>query len=120
MKDAEIGLQLVADSLASAELTEQKKLPDASYWVNGENHALGRKFHGLYLSFRRRPDEAPVQSLVVPSGEYHASRGYTLRAAGAVRTIRHGRLLEEHTGWVWTVIDNVAPEPGEDGSRPVA
>ena len=120
MKDAEIGLQLIADSLASAELTEQKKSPDASYWVNGENHALGRKFHGLYLSFRRRPDEAPVQSLVVPSGEYHASRGYTLRAAGAVRTIRHGRLLEEHTGWVWTVIDNVAPEPGEDGSRPVA
>jgi len=56
----------------------------------------------------------------VPAGEYHASRRYTLRAAGAVRTIRHGRLLEEHAGWVWTVIDNVAPELGEGGSQPPA
>ena len=120
-KDAEIGLQLIANSLASAELTEQKKAPDSSYSVNGENPALkGRQFHGLYLSFRRRPDEAPVQSVVVPSGEYHASRRYTLRAAGSVRTIRHGRLLEEHTGWVWTVIDNVTPESDEGGSRPPA
>jgi hypothetical protein len=116
--DAEIGLQLIANSLASAELTEQKKSPDASYSVNGENPARkGRQFHGLFLSFRRRPGEAPVQSLVVPSGEYHASRRYTLRAGGSVRTIRHGRLLEEHTGWVWTVIDSVAPESAEGGTR---
>jgi hypothetical protein len=117
-KDAEIGLQLLANSLASAELTEQRKSPDASYSVNGENPArTGRQFHGLFLSFRRRPDEAPVQSLVVPSGEYHASRRYTLRVAGSVRTIRHGRLLEEHTGWVWTVIDNVTPEAAAGGPR---
>src|SRR4030095_16208031 len=36
-KDAEIGLQLIANSLASAELTEQKKTPDASSSGNGEN-----------------------------------------------------------------------------------
>jgi hypothetical protein len=37
-----------------------------------------------------------------------------------VRTIRHGRLLEEHTGWVWTVIDNVTPESDPGGSRSAA
>jgi hypothetical protein len=117
-KDAEIGLQLIANSIASAALTEQKKLPDASYSVNGENPARkGRQFDGLFLSFRRRPEEAPVQSLIVPSGEYHASRRYTLRAAGSVRTIRHGRLLEEHLGWVWTVIDYITPESQDGGSR---
>lgn len=110
-KDAEIGLQLIANTLASAELTEQRKGPDARYSVNGENPAVKRRrVHGLLLSFRRRPEEAPVQSLVVPAGEYHPSRRYTLRTGQSVRTIRHGRLLEEHTGWVWTVIDNVAPE----------
>jgi len=120
-KDAEVGLQLIANTLASAELTEQKKAPDASYSVNGENPAVqGRQFHGLFLSFRRRPEEAPVQSLVVPSGEYHPSRRYTLRTGQSVRTIRHGRLLEEHTGWVWTVIDYVASESDAGGSRPAA
>ena len=120
-KDAEVGLQLIANTLASAELTEQKKAPDASYSVNGENPAVqGRQFHGLFLSFRRRPEGAPVQSLVVPSGEYHPSRRYTLRTGQSVRTIRHGRLLEEHTGWVWTVIDYVASESDAGGSRPAA
>ena len=118
-KDAEIGLQLIANSIASADLTEQKKSPDASYSVNGENSAhKGRQFYGLFLSFRRRPEEAPVQSLIVPSGEYHPSRRYTLRTGGTTRTIRHGRLLEEHTGWVWSVIDNVAPDAEATGSRP--
>ena len=116
-KDAEIGLQLIANSIASAELTEQKKTPDASYSVNGENPALkGRQFHGLFLSFRRRPEEPAVQSLIVPSGEYHASRRYKLRTGQSARTIRHGRLLEEHTGWVWTVIDNIAAESDSGGA----
>jgi hypothetical protein len=34
-----------------------------------------------------------------------------------VRTIRHGRLLEEHLGWVWTVIDYITPESQDGGSR---
>jgi hypothetical protein len=120
-KDAEVGLQLIANSLASAELTEQKKAHQASYSVNGENPALqGRQFHGLFLSFRRRPEEAAVQSLIVPAGEYHPSRRYSLRTAQSVRTIRHGRLLEEHTGWVWTVIDNVTSESDAGDARPAS
>ena len=120
-KDAEIGLQLIAHSLASAELTEQKSTRDSSYSINGENPAVrGRQFHGLFLSFRRRPEEAWVQSLVVPAGEYHPSRHYTLRTGQNARTIRHGRLLEEHTNWVWTVIDYIVPDADAVGPRPSA
>jgi len=50
----------------------------------------------------------------VPAGEYHASRIYTLQTGMSKRTIRHGRLLEQHADWVWTVIDPVPP--GTDGS----
>ena len=83
--------------------------------VNGHNPATaGRRFHGLFLSYKRRADEPPVQSLIVPAGEYHASRIYTLQTGMSKRTIRHGRLLEQHADWVWTVIDPVPP--GTDGS----
>lgn len=116
-KDAEIGLQLIATTLASAELTEQRKTREATYAVNGENPAIaGRQFHGLYLSFTRRPDEPPVQSLVVPAVEFHASQRYTLRTGLSARTIRHGRLLEQHADWVWTVIDPVPPESDVAGA----
>jgi hypothetical protein len=40
-----------------------------------------------------------------------------LHTGQSVRTIRHGRLLEEHPGWVWTVIDNVPAEPDAGSSR---
>ena len=114
-KDAEIGLQLIANTVAAAELVEQKKVRDDHYSVNGQNPATaGRRFHGLFLSYKRRADEAPVQSLIVPAGEYHASRLYTLQTGPSKGTIRHGRLLEQHADWVWTVIDLVTP--GTDGS----
>ena len=120
-KEAEIGLQLIAHSLASAELTEQKKTHSTSYSVNGENTSgKGRQFHGLVLLFRRRPEEAMVESLIVPATEYHPSRRYLLRTGQSLRTVRHGRLLEEHMTWVWTVIDNVAPESDSGGSRSAA
>ena len=38
-KDAEIGLQVIATTLASAELTEQRKARETTYSVNGENPA---------------------------------------------------------------------------------
>ena len=114
-KDAEIGLQVIANTVAAAELVEQKKARDDHYSVNGHNPATaGRRFHGLFLSYKRRADEPPVQSLIVPAGEYHASRIYTLQTGMSKRTIRHGRLLEQHADWVWTVIDPVPP--GTDGS----
>jgi hypothetical protein len=116
-RDAEIGLQLIANSLARAEFTEQKKPPGASTVNGGKGAIKGRQFDGLFLSFRRRPEEPAVQSLVIPAGEYHTSRRYTLRIGKSERTIRHGRLLEQHTDWVWAVIDNVAPESDVVGSH---
>jgi hypothetical protein len=108
--DAEIGLQLIANALTSADLFEQRKARAIDYTVNGENPSVtGRQFHGLFLSFNRREGEAPVQSLIVPAIEYHPSRYYTLRIGNSARTIRYGRLLEGHADWVWTVIDSVAP-----------
>ena len=116
-KGAEIGLQLIATTFAGAELTEQRKPREATYSVNGENPATaGRQFRGLFLSFSRRPDEPTVQSLIVPAVEFHASRRYTLRTGFSTRSIRHGRLLEQHADWVWTVIDPVPPESDAAGA----
>ena len=38
----------------------------------------------------------------------------------STRTIRHGRLLEQHADWVWTVIDPVAPEADAVGAALIA
>jgi hypothetical protein len=116
-RDAEIGLQLIATTLAGAELTELRMARGAGYPVTGDKSAAaGRHFRGLFLSFNRRPEEAPVQSLIVPALEFQPSRLYTLRTGLSTRTIRHGRLLEEHADWVWTVIDPVSPAPDAAGS----
>ena len=70
-QEAEIGLQLIANALANADLCEQRKVREADYSVNGESPAAtGREFQGLFLSFNRREGEAPVQSLIVPAVEY--------------------------------------------------
>ena len=113
-RDAEIGLQLIANAVASAELFEPHKVREADDSVNGDNPSVaGRQFHGLFLSFNRREGEPQVQSLIVPAVEYHPSRHYTLRIGNSLRTIRrtirYGRLLEHHADWVWTVIDPVSP-----------
>ena len=115
--EGEIGLQLIADALVCADLSEQRKVRADDYSVNGENPAAsGRQFHGLFLSINRREGEPPVQSLIVPAVEYHPSRLYTLRIGAAARPIRHGRLLEQHADWVWTVIDSVSPGTDATGS----
>jgi hypothetical protein len=104
--DAEIGLQLIANSLKSAELTAQRKPSDGDVLVDGiPARSLERRFHGLFLTFSRRPGEPPVQSLIVPVADYHPGRRYVLRTAGSEQLIRYGRLLEQHTDWVWTVIE---------------
>jgi hypothetical protein len=116
-REAEIGLQLIANALVSAELFEQRKERADDYSVAGEPApGNGRQFHGLFLSFNRREGEPTVQSLIVPAVEYHPSRLYTLRIGTSTRTIRHGRLLEQHADWTWTVIDTVSPGTDATGS----
>ena len=107
----EITLHAADLAIASAELSEQRKARDADYSINRQHSPPAtQQFHGIFLSFSRRPNEPPVQSLIVPAVEFHASRRYTLRAGSSSRAIRHGRLLEQHADWVWTVIDPAAPE----------
>ena len=108
---AEIGLQLIANTLISAELVEQRKA-DAHYSVDGEHAApVGRKFRGLFLSFSKRAGDPPVQSLIVPPVEYRADKRYMLQIPGAARPIRYGRLIEQHIDWVWTVVEPLEPDP---------
>jgi hypothetical protein len=109
-QEAEIGLQLIANALGNADLCEQRKVREDGYSVNGESPTVtGREFQGLFLSFNRREGEPPVQSLIVPAVEYHASRPYTLRTGDSQHTMRYGRVLERHADWVWTVVDPLAP-----------
>jgi hypothetical protein len=109
--NAEIGLQLIANTLTAAKLIEQRKARDADYSVDGDHDALsGRRFGCLFLSYNRRAGEPAVQSLIIPPVEYQPSRRYTLQTANSQRAIRYGRVLEQYTDWVWTVIEPLEPE----------
>lgn len=112
--NAEIGLQLIANSFTTAELVERRASRDADYSVDGEQRPAGRRFRGLYLSFTRRAGEPAVQSLIVPPVEYQPAKRYLLQLVDSALTIRYGRLLEQHSDWVWTVIE--PQEPGAAAS----
>jgi hypothetical protein len=118
---AEIGLQLIANSVVAAELVEQPKPRDSDYTVDREPTAGGeRRLRGLFLSYSRRVGEPAVQSLIVPQADYQSGRRYALHTAGAVRVIRYGRLLEQQPDWVWTVIEPVEPAAAATGAPPTA
>jgi len=108
--NAEIGLQLIANSLAVAEIVEQRAVKAANYSVDGEPPRAGRRFRGLFLTFNRSAGEPPVQSLIVPPVEYQPAKRYDLQLAELTRPMRYGRLFEQHTDWVWTVIDPIEPD----------
>jgi hypothetical protein len=79
--------------------------------VDGEYDAVsGRRFGCLFLSYSRRVGEPAVQSLIIPPVEYQLSRRYTLQTPRSQRTIRYGRMLEQYTDWVWTVIEPLEPD----------
>ncbi len=110
--NAEIGLQLIANTLAAAELIEQRKPRDTDYSVDGEHDPLsGRRFRGLFLSFSRRAGEPAVQSLIVPPVEYQPSRRYTLQTSDrAAHDPVRPRCSSSTTDWVWTVIEPLEPD----------
>ena len=116
---AEIGLQLIANTLVIGSLIEQRKLRDGNYALNGDHPGdAGRRFYGLFLSFHRRAGDSPVQSLIVPPVEYQVGRRYTLQVDNSVRTIRFGRLIEQQKDWVWTVIDPLEPDAAPTDAPP--
>jgi len=105
---AEIGLQVIANTLVGVELVEQKKGSggDADYSVEGEHSTLdGRVFAGLFLALRKREGEAAVQSLIVPAVEYQPARRFRLNTSRSTVPIRFGRLIEQQPDWVWAAVE---------------
>lgn len=103
---AEIGLQLIANTLIGVDLVEQRKSHDTDYSVDGEATTInGRLFHGLFLSLKKRESEPAVQSLVVPAAEYQPAKRLKLMTSKSASPIRFGRLLEQQPDWVWATVE---------------
>ena len=105
---AEIGLQVIANTLVGVELVEQKKGGggDSDYSVEGEHSTLdGRVFAGLFLALRKREGEMAVQSLIVPAVEYQPARRFRLNTSRSTVPIRFGRLIEQQPDWVWAAVE---------------
>jgi hypothetical protein len=103
---AEIGLQVIANTLVGVDLVEQRRSQDPNYSVDGEDtNVNGRTFHGLFLALRKRDADHGVQSLIVPAAEYQPAKKLKLHAAKATHPVRFGRLLEQQPDWVWATIE---------------
>ncbi len=107
---AEIGLQIVADTISSVDLVEQRKRGADEYSIDGEGTTInGRRFGALLLALRARDAEPMVQSLIVPAVEYQPVKRYRLSTSKTDYTIRFGRLIEQQPDWIWTAIEPLQP-----------
>jgi cyclic-di-GMP-binding protein len=103
---AEIGLQIIANNLVGVELSSPKR-GDADYSVDGAVPTVsGRRFHGLFLSLRKRNADAPIQTLIVPAGEYQPGKRLQMSIAALTQPIAFGRLLEQQPDWIWATIES--------------
>jgi hypothetical protein len=103
---AEIGLQVIADSISGVDLVEQQKPVDDGIAVNGEAPTInGRTIPSLCLSLRKRDRESPVQSLIMPAADYQPGRRFKMQSPESLRAIRLGRLLERQPDWTWTAVE---------------
>ena len=106
---AEVGMQIIANQLAGVELAEIKR-GEADYSVDGETPTVSsRRFHGLFLSLKKRDGEAAVQTLVVPPGEYQSGKRLHMNSGQSSQRIAFGRLLEQHSDWVWATVEPLPP-----------
>jgi hypothetical protein len=102
---AEIGLQIIANNLVGVELAEQKR-GDADYSIDGEVPTVSsRRFHGLFLTLKKRESEFAVQTLIVPAGEYQPGKRLRMSVAKTSNSIAFGRLLEQQPDWIWATIE---------------
>src|SRR5882672_2722266 len=107
---AEIGLQIVADTISAVDLIEQRRRTADEYSIDGQGTTIsGRRFGALLLALRARDSEPMVQSLVVPAVEYQPARRYLLSTSKADYSIRFGRLIEQQPDWIWTAIEPLQP-----------
>jgi hypothetical protein len=104
---AEIGLQVIANSLVGVDLVEQRKSIESDYSVDGETTANGRAFQGLFLALRKRDADTGVQSLIVPAVEYQPTKRLKLVTSKSVNPVRFGRLIEQQPEWVWATVESL-------------
>jgi hypothetical protein len=114
---AEIGLQVIANNLVGVELSSTKR-GEADYSVDGETPTVsGRRFHGLFLSLRKRSGDTPIQTLIVPAGEYQPGKRLQMSVAGATQSMAFGRLLEQQPDWIWATVESHEP-PAASAAAP--
>ena len=103
---AELGLQVIANTLVGVDLVEQRKHADNDYSVDGEQTTInGRTFQGLFLTLRKRETDVGVQSLIVPVAEFQPANRLKLMTAKSINPIRYGRLIEQQPDWVWATVE---------------
>jgi len=115
---AEIGLQVIANNLIGVELAEIRR-GEADYSVDGETPTVSsRRFNGLFLSLKKRDTEPPVQTLVVPAGEYQSGKRLQMNVGRASQRIAFGRLLEQQPDWVWATVEPLPPAARSSATAP--
>lgn len=118
---AEIGLQIIANTLIVVTLAEPRKVTDAGYSVDGEAaEAAERTFNALFLLLRKRDSDASVQSLIVPAVDYQPSHRFRLQTPNTSCPIRFGSLLEQGSEWIWTAIEPVELGTARSAHPPAA
>ncbi len=102
---AEVGLQIIANNLVGVELSSPKR-GEADYSVDGAVPTVStRRFYGLFLSLRKRNGDTPIQTLIVPAGEYQPGKRLQMSVATSTQSIAFGRLLEQQPDWIWATIE---------------
>jgi hypothetical protein len=111
----EVGLEIVASTLAGVDLVEPRRSSEADYLVDGEDGVIsGRSFIALFLTLQQGGSGRDVQSLIVPAGEYQYSKRLTLVTSKSIYRVVLGSPIEQQAEWVWTAV-----EPQEIGTRAV-
>ena len=109
----EIGLEIVASTLAGVDLVEQRRSSGTDYLVDGEEGVInGRSFVALFLTLKKSEGGHGVQSLIVPAGEYQTGKRLTLVTSKSIYRVVLGGSIEQQGEWVWTAV-----EPQEIGAR---
>jgi hypothetical protein len=100
-------LQVIANNLVGVELSSPKR-GDGDYSVDGEVPTINsRRFHGLFLSLRKRNTDTPIQTLIVPAGEYQPGKRLHMSVAKSSHSITFGRLLEQQPDWIWATVESL-------------
>jgi hypothetical protein len=112
----EIGIEIVASTLAGVDLVEQRRGAGADYLVDGEEGVInGRSFVALFLTLQKSAGGPGVQSLIIPVGEYQSGKRLTLVTSKSIYRVVLGGSIEQQGEWVWTAV-----EPQEIGARTAA